>query len=75
MLEIIQRIQQVASQRADRVHPVGESGLLLGAVLLEIGELGANPESLVVQLVAFFRTQRFRGKPTSVSPVDGNTFA
>ena len=72
-LEIIQRIQQVASQRADRVHPVGV-GLLLGAPLV-IGELGANPESLVAKLVAFFlQLSDFVGSRHRIT-VDGITFA
>ncbi len=49
-LEIVERLEQVARQRADRVDPVGV-GLLLGALLV-IGELGPAPEGLVAELVA-----------------------
>ena len=37
-LEVVERIEEVAGQRADRVDPVGV-GLLLGPLLI-VGELG-----------------------------------
>ena len=49
-VEVVERVEQVARQRADRVDPVGV-GLLLGPLLI-VGELGPGSQGLIAILVA-----------------------
>ena len=46
-LEVVERVEQVARQRSDRVDPVGV-GLLLGPLLV-IGELGPRTQHLLLE--------------------------